>query len=321
MTTARPNVFIININPHNWEECLEDHIFGLREGASHPKFSKGDIFLVRRTGKDYGVMGIWSFSYEEYVTDQSQVPWTDAEYPWQLFYQPLVDFQTPMSEEFSGASKFSQKLQFTVQTIRGAVKLLETEQINKYIESILNEKAADCSVEVEYRGQKRQLTDVLRGIIAPIPQETKREIREVSRGIAVPVSQEKEQKQLVHSELQKGLRALGEKRGFAAEQERPCNHFRIDVVWQKPLSKTPDFCFEICISGDPYKDLLSLKHAKDIWKSKTILIAKEEVLDRASELVSGALHELEDVQLWEAGEFSQYLAFADRFHKFENYLR
>ena len=39
------------------------------------------------------------------------------------------------------------------------------------------------------------------------------------------------------------------------------------------------------------------------------------------ELVSGALHELEDVQLWEAAEFRRYLDFADRFHKFENYLR
>lgn len=58
MEGSRPNVFVININLENWEECRKDHRFGIRVDARHPKFNKGDIFLVRRTGKDYGMMGI-----------------------------------------------------------------------------------------------------------------------------------------------------------------------------------------------------------------------------------------------------------------------
>ena len=82
MASKKPNVFIINIRPENWDECIKDHRFGIRVDTRHPKFSEGDIFLVRRTGKDYGVIGVWKLLEEKYVESKEEVPWEDYEYKW-----------------------------------------------------------------------------------------------------------------------------------------------------------------------------------------------------------------------------------------------
>gem|GEM_PF-3091427 len=57
MATNMPNVFIINIQPENWEACIRGHIFGLRKGARHPLFARDDLFLVRKT------MASWAYGH------------------------------------------------------------------------------------------------------------------------------------------------------------------------------------------------------------------------------------------------------------------
>lgn len=171
MARTKPNVFIININPENWEECVQGHIFGLRRGARHAVFRKGDLFLVRRTGRDYGVTGVWLFSKEEEVTDLAIVPWTDAEYTLVQWFAPLVDFQTPISEEFSGVSKFSAKIQINAMRIVGSVVQLRQPEIIRYLNAILHEKAEECSIEVDYQGSKRKVADVLNEIVAYYREE------------------------------------------------------------------------------------------------------------------------------------------------------
>ena len=177
MTDAKPNVFIINIHPENWEACVQGHIFGLRRDTRRPAFAKGDLFLVRRTGREYGVTGVWLLVGEKDIADSSEVPWFDAEYTWLLSFGPLVDFQTPMSEEFSGASKYSPKVQISAMRIVGSVVPLRYAETTRYLESILSEKAEECSVEVVYQGQKREIAEVL-GEIAAYYQE----------GVKAPVS-------------------------------------------------------------------------------------------------------------------------------------
>ena len=166
MAAIKPNIFVININPENWEPCLQGHIFGLRTDARHPSFTEGDIFLVRRTGREYGVMSVWLFSREEWVTDLAMVPWTDAEYRWLLWFEPLVDFQTPVSEEFSGVSKFSEKLQINAMRLAGSVVQLSAAEITRYLVLILAEKAEECSTEIVYGNEKRKIAEVLNEIMA-----------------------------------------------------------------------------------------------------------------------------------------------------------
>ena len=47
MVNKKPDMFVININPANWEESINGHRFGIRVDAHHPQFSEGDIFFVR----------------------------------------------------------------------------------------------------------------------------------------------------------------------------------------------------------------------------------------------------------------------------------
>ena len=165
MEGSRPNVFIININPENWEECLEGHQFGIRVGARHPKFNEGDICLVRKTGKDYGVMGIWVFREEKPVTTKDEVPWEDADYGWQQWFDPIVDFETPMSEKFEGKTKFSTKIQMSVARLIGSVATIYEPEITRYLETVLEEKADECSTMVVYQGETRRISDILQEIL------------------------------------------------------------------------------------------------------------------------------------------------------------
>lgn len=184
MEYSKPNVFIINIHPENWEDCLKDHRFGIRVDARRPQFNKGDIFLVRRTGKDYGVMGIWVFEEEKYVTTQDEVPWEDSDYRWQQWFEPIVDFQSPVSEEFIGKTKFSSKIQMAAARLIGSVATIYEPEIVRYFEMILAEKTEECSTMVGYQGKTLKIADILQKILGhyykkeakpePLPEKAKR---------------------------------------------------------------------------------------------------------------------------------------------------
>jgi len=164
MIVKKANVFLINIHPENWDECIKDHRFGIRVDTRRPQFSAGDIFLVRLTGKDYGVMGVWKLLREEDVTSQEEIPWEDYDYKWQQWFDPIVDFKTPMSEEFQGTSKYSEKLQISAMRIVGSVVTLRDSDIVRYVGRILEEKSADLNVAIEYDGIEAIAADILQSI-------------------------------------------------------------------------------------------------------------------------------------------------------------
>lgn len=186
MVPLNPDVFVMNISPENFESCREAHIFGLRVGSSYRAYSNEDIFLVRRTGIEYGVMGIWFFAKDKEIDDMSEVPWTDSEYRIKLWFDPFVDFQTPMSEEFSGTSKYSQKIQITAMRIAGSLVRLGPLEITKYLESILKEKAKECSTEIVYQNKAVKLSQILNDILARHTEKAKAEVlplMRVERGV------------------------------------------------------------------------------------------------------------------------------------------
>jgi hypothetical protein len=165
MEVSRPNVFVLNINPEKWEECLKDHRFGISVNGRHPKFSKGDIFLVRRTGKDYGVTGIWSLKEERFVPKQDGVPGGSSDYIWQQCFDPIVDFEAHVSEEFIGETKFSSKIQMAAARLVGSVAVINESEIARYLGMILREKTDECSAMVDYQGQRQRIADILLKIL------------------------------------------------------------------------------------------------------------------------------------------------------------
>jgi hypothetical protein len=165
MEVSRPNVFVLNINPEKWEECLKDHRFGISVNGRHPKFSKGDIFLVRRTGKDYGVTGIWSLKEERFVPKQDGIPGGSSDYIWQQCFDPIVDFEAHVSEEFIGETKFSSKIQMAAARLIGSVAIIHESEIARYLGMILREKTDECSAMVDYQGQRQRIADILLKIL------------------------------------------------------------------------------------------------------------------------------------------------------------
>jgi hypothetical protein len=165
MEVSRPNVFVLNINPEKWEECLKDHRFGISVNGRHPKFSKGDIFLVRRTGKDYGVTGIWSLKEERFVPKQDGIPGGSSDYIWQQCFDPIVDFEAHVSEEFIGETKFSSKIQMAAARLVGSVAVINESEIARYLGMILREKTDECSAMVDYQGQRQRIADILLKIL------------------------------------------------------------------------------------------------------------------------------------------------------------
>jgi len=188
MEAVKPNVFIINIHPENWEPCRQAHIFGLRKEIRHPVFRKGDVFLVRRTGVNYGVAGIWLFKEEEDITDSHKVPWFDAEYTILLSYDPLVDFQIPISEEFAGSSKFSSKIQISAARLIGSVAIIYEPEIIRYLGAILEEKADELLGAVDYKGKMTTVSEVLNGLLASYKKQSELGVEEIEE--APPIVRE-----------------------------------------------------------------------------------------------------------------------------------
>ena len=219
MESIKPNVFIINIHPENWEGCIKDHRFGIRIDISRPKFSKGDIFLVRRTGKEYGVMGIWLFSKEEYITDQTEVPWDDYEYRWQQWFEPIVDFESPVSEEFAGASKFSSKIQISAMRLAGSVVSPTGPEIVRYLEAILKEKAEELLGTVDYEDKPTSVAEVLNGLLTFYKEKK----------VALPPPIKKKQRDLVRD-------IVGEPIKFRGIMYAPLNEEGVVLLFSKVMN-------------------------------------------------------------------------------------
>jgi len=165
MEASRPNVYVLNINPEKWEECLKDHRFGISVDGFHPKFNKGDIFLVRRTGKDYGVMGIWLLKEEKFIANQDGVSWDSSNYSWQQWCDPIVDFKTHVSEEFIGKTRFSSKIQMAAARLVGSIVFIYGPEVTRYLGMILREKVEECSAMAVYQGQNRRIADIVLEIL------------------------------------------------------------------------------------------------------------------------------------------------------------
>jgi hypothetical protein len=141
----QPQVYILNIRPVNWDECDKAKIFGTRH-ASRSGLERGNLVLVRRTGKDYGCLRIWEFENEVKAAD---VPWTDADYTWKQSFKELASFTSPFSEEFAGTSKYSVKVALSAMRLAGSIVHLKAEELSRYLAALLREKSSEMKPELK----------------------------------------------------------------------------------------------------------------------------------------------------------------------------
>ena len=163
-----------NCRPHNWDDCRQRSIFGIKAGGVHPKIERGDLFLMRVSGPDYGVRGIWTFESERKVEKPSDVPWTDADYEWLLSFSPLVlEFRESFSEEFEGKSKYSDKIKLNAGRIVTSVVHLSPEEAKNYLEPLVSEKREELKTTARYFGQDVVVGDLLQEVIKKVKAEAK----------------------------------------------------------------------------------------------------------------------------------------------------
>jgi predicted RNA-binding protein len=97
---------------------------------------------------------------------------------------------------------------------------------------------------------------------------------------------------LSHDEAQDRLVKIGQLQDFIAEKEYPFDIGKLDVVWRRVTNSVPTYVFEVQIGGDIYHALGKLKHAYDLWNSHIFFIASEKDYGKATGLLSGTFHEI-----------------------------
>jgi predicted RNA-binding protein len=124
-----------------------------------------------------------------------------------------------------------------------------------------------------------------------------------------------------HDEIKKKLVEIGRIRRFVAESEYQVDGTRLDVVWRRIERGAPTYVFEVQVGGDLYHALGKLKHAYDLWNSNIFLIAKEEDIPKANELLTGTYHEIGDrVKLIELQKIEELFRRKKAYHDFEEAL-
>jgi hypothetical protein len=154
----------------------------VRKGSNRYPFQEGDIFLVRTTGKEYGVRGIWVFRRQERVKEETEVPWDGAEYDLILHFEPLIlEFAQEFSEEFTGKSKYSEKVKINALRIAGSVIRLSNSEIKVYVEAILKEKKDELGQKAEYLGKKIVISEFLKEMVSDAKKTREKKIEKNQR--------------------------------------------------------------------------------------------------------------------------------------------
>lgn len=126
-----------------------------------------------------------------------------------------------------------------------------------------------------------------------IPTDEKLSIAE--EAVEYETGLEKEEKTpLSHEELQRKLIKIGKLQNYIVEKEYPFDIGKLDVVWRRVINSVPTYVFEVQVGGDVYHALAKLKHAFDLWNSHIFIVASEKDLNKASSLLSGTFHEIND---------------------------
>lgn len=97
-----------------------------------------------------------------------------------------------------------------------------------------------------------------------------------------------------HDTIKEMIYNIGILQGKISEKEINIDNYRIDVAWRRIPRGNPYIVFEVHIHGNLEEALTKLKHARDLWNSKPVLVTTREMVNKAKEIASGAFHEIYD---------------------------
>jgi len=124
-----------------------------------------------------------------------------------------------------------------------------------------------------------------------------------------------------HEELQRKLIEIGRLQDYIVEIEYPFDIGKLDVVWRRVTKSVPTYVFEVQVGGDVYHALAKLKHAFDLWNSHIFIVASEKDLTKATNLLSGTFHEINDrVKLIEFDKVEELYRRKKAYFEFESEL-
>ena len=249
----------------SWKTSLKQNgIWGVKS-ILYPEWKALDpkdiiFFYVTKTVK--GVIGVGKIE-TKFVQDRPLWPDEIAEnkviYP--LRFEFKIDYL--LGEQDWKKNKIS--IGLSIQEMRRGINLLQDKTIDE-LYKLFNAK-------FNYR-------------ISPNKQEEP----EIARG----ANSKSESQSLNHTKIQDLVYEIGRLNRVISEKEYPMENERLDVVWRKVERSVPTYVFEIQVGGDIYHALGKLKHAFDLWNSNIFLVAKEEDIAKAQNLLNGTFHEIKD---------------------------
>ena len=172
-----PVLAVANIHPDHLDVCVEHCCTGSRLPCRLPR---GTITLVRRTAggstrKEYGVIGIWSFTGQTSPVSRRESLWP-ARWDTKIVFEPLVRrFEHTWCEDFSvpptrgidvhKTSVHVPGLAFT-SLQGGIVTIKDLRMAQDYLAAILKDRADEISVDELYMGRREKVSKILEALKA-----------------------------------------------------------------------------------------------------------------------------------------------------------
>ncbi len=95
----------------------------------------------------------------------------------------------------------------------------------------------------------------------------------------------------LHDTTKLQLVQIGRMQAMIAESEYALEGTRLDVVWRRMERAVPFYAFEVQVGGDIYHALVKLKHAVQLWNTRTYVVAPGDETRKYESLLAGAFHE------------------------------
>jgi hypothetical protein len=124
-------------------------------------------------------------------------------------------------------------------------------------------------------------------------QDTEGECKE-----AIPAHDDKN----IHKTTVEALKEIGSLKGYEVLGEFRHGNFQYDVIWKRIVGGNPFSVFEVQVGGNLVEALTKLKHAYDIWNSRIYLVSDQQNVNKATNLLGGAFHEIKNhtgLVLWD----------------------
>jgi hypothetical protein len=97
-----------------------------------------------------------------------------------------------------------------------------------------------------------------------------------------------------HDTIKELIYKIGLLQGKISQKEVQIDNYKLDVAWRRIPRADPYIVFKVHIHGNLEEALTKLKHARDMWNSKPILVTRADIVKKALEVASGAFHEIYD---------------------------